>query len=284
MSSPPNVMNQINEKGDKSNLKKIESINFNLNNQNFIFDLSSNDEFICFHIENSNSFPKKEFELISSFESLKKINTYFLNFENTKELNKVIIESIKEKNIFFKIQENICEMNIINPINKRTFSINIPIIEKDMKNNFNDMIIIIQELQGKILLLEEKVLNLENNNKKLNDEMEILKKFKEEIESKKKMLFNNSSIIQKEDLDIILNFFDKKPTKFNLLFDTKIDGDANETFHNKVNNKCPTFIIIKTTNGFRFGGYTSKIWANNDSWATDNLSFIFSLDKKKNII
>ena len=77
-------------------------------------------------------------------------------------------------------------MNIINPINKRTFSINIPIIEKDMKNNFNDMIIIIQELQGKILLLEEKVLNLENNNKKLNDEMEILKKFKEEIESKKK--------------------------------------------------------------------------------------------------
>ena len=67
-------------------------------------------------------------------------------------------------------------MNIINPINKRTFSINIPIIEKDMKNNFNDMIIIIQELQGKILLLEEKVLNLENNNKKLKDEKEILKK------------------------------------------------------------------------------------------------------------
>lgn len=184
MSSPPNVMNQINEKGDKSNLKKIESINFNLNNQNFIFDLSSNDKFICFHIENSNSFPKKEFELISSFESLKKINTYFLNFENTKELNKVIIESIKEKNIFFKIQENICEMNIINPINKRTFSINIPIIEKDMKNNFNDMIIIIQELQGKILLLEEKVLNLENNNKKLSDEIEILKKSKKKLNLK----------------------------------------------------------------------------------------------------
>ena len=105
MSSPPNVMNQINEKGDKSNLKKIESINFNLNNQNFIFDLSSNDKFICFHIENSNSFPKKEFELISSFESLKKINTYFLNFENTKELNKVIIESIKKKIFFLKFKK-----------------------------------------------------------------------------------------------------------------------------------------------------------------------------------
>ena len=65
------------------------------------------------------SFPKKEFELISSFESLKKINTYFLNFENTKELNQVIIESI---------------------------------IEKNMKKNFNDMKVIIQELQGKILL------------------------------------------------------------------------------------------------------------------------------------
>ncbi len=34
MSSPPNVMNQTNEKVDKSNLEKVESINFNLNNQN----------------------------------------------------------------------------------------------------------------------------------------------------------------------------------------------------------------------------------------------------------
>ena len=58
MSSPPNVMNQTNEKVDKSNLEKVESINFNLNNQNFIFDLSSNDKFICFHIENSNLFQK----------------------------------------------------------------------------------------------------------------------------------------------------------------------------------------------------------------------------------
>ena len=71
MSSPPNVMNQINEKGDKSNLKKIESINFNLNNQNFIFDLSSNDEFICFHIENSSQKVLKKKIFFLKFKKIK---------------------------------------------------------------------------------------------------------------------------------------------------------------------------------------------------------------------
>lgn len=55
-----------------------------------------------------------------------------------------IIQNIENKNINFKIEDNICEMIILNTINNKDFSINIPKVEKDIKNNINDMIKIIR--------------------------------------------------------------------------------------------------------------------------------------------
>ena len=95
-----------------------------------------------------------------------------------------------------------------------------------------------------------------------------------------KFLFNNISIVKPEDIDLILSWFDKKPIKFNLLLDSKIDGDLNLTFYNKCFNKCPTMIFVKTTDNLRFGGYTSVLWPEND-YSTDYKSFHFSLDKRK---
>ena len=48
-------------------------------------------------------------------------------------------------------------------------------------------------------------------------------------------------------------------------------------FHTKCDNKPNTLIIIKTTNGNVFGGYTDQSWSGNDSWKADPNSFIFSL-------
>ena len=45
-------------------------------------------------------------------------------------------------------------------------------------------------------------------------------------------------------------------------------------------NKCPTMVFVKTTNGYRFGGFTSKLWTKN-SYVKDDKCFIFSLDKKE---
>ena len=44
----------------------------------------------------------------------------------------------------------------------------------------------------------------------------------------------------------------------------------------------PLLIIIQTTTGNRFGGYTSKSWTKQSSynWPGDELAFIFSLDLK----
>jgi hypothetical protein len=77
-----------------------------------------------------------------------------------------------------------------------------------------------------------------------------------------------------------LSWFDKKPIKFNLLLDSKIHGDSNLTFKEKCFNKSPTMIFVKTTDNFRFGGYTSVTWPLHDK-KKDEKSFLFSIDKKR---
>ena len=38
--------------------------------------------------------------------------------------------------------------------------------------------------------------------------------------------FKNSNIIQPNEIDLILSWFDKKPISFNLLWDSNNDGDS----------------------------------------------------------
>ena len=64
------------------------------------------------------------------------------------------------------------------------------------------------------------------------------------------------------------------------LLDSKKDGDSTSSFASKCAQKCPTIVIVKTTKGFRFGGFPSKLWANG-SYTKDNKCFLFSLDKKE---
>jgi hypothetical protein len=65
--------------------------------------------------------------------------------------------------------------------------------------------------------------------------------------------------------------------KWNLIYRASQDGFEAAKFHAKCDNKPNTLIIIKTTNGNVFGGYTDQSWSGNDSWKADPNSFIFSL-------
>ena len=93
-------------------------------------------------------------------------------------------------------------------------------------------------------------------------------------------LFKKSNIIKSEEKDLILSLLDDNPINFKLLFDSKIDGDQTSTFINKCKDKYPTILFIKSTDGYRFGGFTSQKWGINTD-ATDEKCFSFSLDLKK---
>ena len=94
-----------------------------------------------------------------------------------------------------------------------------------------------------------------------------------------------------KDSNILINNYDKKLisiwvpwklTKTELLFNSNTDGDSLAEFLKKSNGKCPTMVIIQTTKGGIFGGYTSKPWEQKK--ITDDDAFVFSLYTKKNIL
>jgi len=121
---------------------------------------------------------------------------------------------------------------------------------------------------------------LENKVNELFSIKEEYSKLKKENIENNNMIFEKSSIIKKDDENTILSWLDKKPSKFNLLLDSKIDGDSTTTFNQKCNNKCPTILFFKTTKGVRFGGFTTKFWEKSN-FMKDEKSFVFSLDKKE---
>ena len=180
------------------------------------------------------------------------------------------------------------KIQIINPSNKKPFDLIISLKEKDLKAEMNSIINYIVSLNNKISDLDKELKKGINRinilEEKVNDLMSIKSQYeklkKEEIKNENRF-FPKSNIINIEDENIIINWFDKKPIKFLQLFDSKVDGDSIASFHSKCSNKSPIFLIIKTSNGYKFGGFTSKIIAVNANYTNDNKAFLFSLDKKE---
>ena len=100
---------------------------------------------------------------------------------------------------------------------------------------------------------------------------------------KEKEVFKDSNIINNiEEKQLLENWI--KPnskTKTTLLYQVSRDGDRTSTFTSKVSNKSSTIIIVKTTAGYKFGGYTANTWEITGDYKKDELAFVFSIDKKK---
>ena len=265
-----------------TNFQNKKSFKLSLDNINYNLSLSYNDKLIFFEIEQEGQFPKKEYNLVLDLEQLYKINKYFVQFENFVDIQTSFEALIEMKKLTILKDENEkgMKINIINPLNKKEFFIDIPLKEKSLKNEIDSIIPYIISLNDKINKMENRMNILENKVNELFSIKEEYSKLKKENIEKNNMLFEKSSIIKKDDENTILSWLDKKPSKFNLLLDSKIDGDSTTTFYQKRKNKCPTILFFKTTKGVRFDGFTTKYWPEN-GFMTDEKSFVFSLDKKE---
>ena len=253
-----------------------ESFEITTDNKIYELKISYNEQLMFFEIKEKNAFLKDEFNLYTNLKELGDINRFFNQFETLKEVFDSLKTLITKKNVSIIQEGKKMKMKIINPINNKEFFINVNSKEKDTKSEINSIIACVNSLTQKVQNLENKVNILEN---KVNELI------KEKEEKKKKELYgqiSKSSVINKDEIDLFMNWFDKKPTKIKLLLDSKIDGDSTQTFYNKCSNKFPTVVFVKTTKGRRFGGYCSIGWENaNGNWKKDINNFIFSLDKKK---
>ena len=72
-------------------------------------------------------------------------------------------------------------------------------------------------------------------------------------------------------------------SKWNLLYRASVDGFRAADFHRKCDDRTNTLTIIKTTENYVFGGYTSAAWnQHNQNYNSDSSAFIFSLINKEN--
>jgi len=258
-----------------------ESFEITTDNKIYELKISYNEQLMFFEIKEKNAFLKDEFNLYTNLKELGDINRFFIQFETLKEVFDSLKTLITKKNVSIIQEGKKMKMKIINPINNKEFFINVNSKEKDTKSEINSIIACVNSLTQKVQNLENKL----NELYAYKDDIEEI--IKEKEEKKKKELYEKyqiykSSVINKDEIDLFMNWFDKKPTKIKLLLDSKIDGDSTQTFFNKCSYKFPTVVFVKTTKGRRFGGYCSIGWENtNYNYKKDINNFIFSLDKKK---
>ena len=69
----------------------------------------------------------------------------------------------------------------------------------------------------------------------------------------------------------------KSINNWKLLYRASVDGFQSLNFHHKCDNIPNTITIIRSANGYVFGGFTTQTWDNCGTWKEDKNSFIFSL-------
>jgi hypothetical protein len=140
----------------------------------------------------------------------------------------------------------------------------------------------LNELENEINELKKFINKINNEKTNLEHRVDIIEKEKEERNKYYNSLFKESSIIKKEEHDLISKWIlPHYNLKFELLYRGSRDGFTNEAFHSRCDNKGPTLFVVKLENNRRIGGFASQSWHNKGGESiVDNNSFLFSLDNK----
>ena len=138
--------------------------------------------------------------------------------------------------------------------------------------------------------LKENIAMLLNENKKLWNEINKIKKFIQNNNTIGNIItsFDSNIINSINEINFILNYIKDNDKSFsfnslNLLYRASRDGDNTETCHKLCDDKKNILIIIKSDNQYIFGGYCKigfKINPNKE-YKIDNNCFLFSYNLKK---
>ena len=158
------------------------------------------------------------------------------------------------------------------------------IINKDKKpKNLEETV---EKLLKEISVLNNRISYLEKENINLSTKVSILEKYlapqiNDQIVLKQKIL--SDIIMTINDLDIINKRLlrQNKRTVYTLIYKATRDGDKAETFHSMCDSYQNTVVLIKTSKGRIFGGFTHEKWEGEDINKIDNRAFLFSIDKQK---
>ena len=149
----------------------------------------------------------------------------------------------------------------------------------ELKNNFDTTT---KQFQVELINIKSLLQNSTDMNQRMNKNPN-LRTFEEQLKENRT---ETSTIIENNlDLNLLSNkirlLYPGKNVIYNLLYRKSRDSDRANIFHSKCDKIRGTLIIIKTTKGFKFGGYTNESWEGNNVFKTDNTAFLYSLNYNK---
>ena len=259
---------------------KTESVEYNKDNNYYIFNLSFNSEQITINIKNEKTFQYKEYESKFNFNELKSLHIFFTQFKNVEMIGNLFLNLIKGNKATLYEKNNVIIFSFLN-ITEET--INISIKKKQLSTNET-----IEKLTVIVENLIKDIDKMKKENIEMKEEINQLKEFKKKIEEEKekeKYTLKNSSIIKDiENVKMISNWINPNINiNYTQIYKATKDGGTGYNFHRCCDNQKPTLTLIESTNGYIFGGYISISWEGPSSWTpkgNDDSAFLFSINNK----
>ena len=230
-------------------------------------------------------------------QTIQKLFTRIRNEINKRE-DELLLEVDKQFDNYY-IKEDITKDNEKLPSKIKIYLEKGKNIEKDWNNENNlislindclsieNIIIDINKIQDKIkkfdYLNNLKIMFSPDNDKDISLFLDNITNFGKIYHYEKALIFDNSLIIKKNSSynDSLINWINQKINKVELLYRKSRDGDSFNTFHKLCDNQKPTLVLVKSTEGLIFGGYTPLHWDSNSGWKEDDKTFLFSLTSNK---
>ena len=275
-SAPPTMFPGLNNKEInfeiKSNTGKMFYINL-LNQEEYLI-------ITAYYISNKN---RVEYESKFDISYIKKVKLFIL-YDTINECLEEINSGINTGKSYLVEEKNY--INIFIPLNNIKFNeINFKVDLKENINIVNNKEI--NELKNVIKEQNNDIINLKNKVNHLEILVNDLLIFKNDIVGKITFKINSKIVDSYFNIILIKNWINNinnessKIIKAKLLYKLSKDGDSIDTFHQKCDNNSPTLLLVETTNGRKFGGYTTCVWSVNKGGKKDGKTFLFSLDEKK---
>ena len=275
-SAPPTMFPGLNNKEInfeiKSNTGKMFYINL-LNQEEYLI-------ITAYYISNKN---RVEYESKFDISYIKKVKLFIL-YDTINECLEEINLGINTGKSYLVEEKNY--INIFIPLNNIKFNeINFKVDLKENINIVNNKEI--NELKNVIKEQNNDIINLKNKVNQLEILVNDLLIFKKDIVGKITFKINSKIVDSYFNIILIKNWINNinnessKIIKAKILYKLSKDGDSIDTFHQKCDNNSPTLLLVETTNGRKFGGYTTCVWSVNKGGKKDGKTFLFSLDEKK---
>ena len=232
---------------------------------------------IKFLLEELESLPKITFEENFNLERLKKKSKFFLMFETIEELMPDMLDFFKNKKYSLSFETNCAMISLFLPMRLvEEIILPIPQTESDPNSVIQELTITVNKLNKQI-----KSMNLEMNEmKEFIDQLKEVDYFVCYI-NRNKALQSDEMIIDERERKLICDWIsNNRKVKMTLLYKATRDGDSSSTFHNKCNGQGPTLTLVKTSTGYRCGGFTNIPWDSSGNYKKDNDAFVFSMDTR----